>query len=496
MITPASRPRLAHGPVWGAAAAAFGLLLALSGRYGYHRDELYFLQAGRHLAWGYPDQPPLVPLLARAAAALAPDSVVGLRLPAMLAAVGIVALTGLIARDLGGGRTEQGFAAACAASSAVILASAHLLSTFTFELLAWAALSALLVRLLLGGDQRLWLAAGAVAGVGMLANPLVAMLALGLLIAVLIAGPRSVLRSGWLWAGAALAAVLVAPYLAWQAGHGWPQLEMSRAIATGSSGTSEPRALFLPYQLVLVSPVLVPVWVAGLMRLYRLPGLRCLALTYPLLAAAFLLTGGKPYYLAGLYPLLLAAGAAPALRWARRGRLRFRRGLLAAAVGFSVVVGAVITLPVVPLDALARSHLVEVSYDLGEQVGWPLFAQTIDRVYAGLPPTDRAKAVILTGNYGEAGAIDRYGPALGLPHAYSGHNGYGLWGPPPETGGPTIVVGYTAAELGRYWTSVTPAATITNGHGVENDEDGSPVFICRGQRRPWAAIWPELRHLD
>ncbi len=492
------RQPLARGPVRGAAAAVSGLLLALSGRYGYHRDELYFLQAGRHLAWGYPDQPPLVPLIARVMSGLAPDSVVVLRLPSTLTAAAIVVLTGLIAGELGGGRAEQGLAAGCAAASAVVLATCHLLSTATYGLLAWTALSALLVRLLLGSEQRLWLAAGLVAGVGMLANPLVAVLGFGVLAGVLIAGPREVLRSRWLWAGALLAALIAAPYLAWQAGHGWPQLEISRAIAAGSSGTSEPRALFLPYQLVLVSPVLVPIWVAGLVRLFRDPALcrlRALAWAYPVLAVVFVVTGGKPYYLAGLYPLLLAAGAAPAVAWAGRRRRRLRRWLLAAAVVFSVVVGGTVTLPVLPLDALAGSHLVAVSYDLGEQVGWPRFAAVVDGVYAGLPPSQRATAVIFTSNYGEAGAVDHYGRALGLPRAYSGHNGYWYWGPPPQTGGPTLAVGFSAAELSRYWTSITPAATITNGHGVDNDEEGNVVYLCRGQPRPWAAIWPGLRQL-
>jgi hypothetical protein len=152
-------------------------------------------------------------------------------------------------------------------------------------------------------------------------------------------------------------------------------------------------------------------------------------------------------------------------------------------------------LPIAPLDALAGSHLVDISYDLGEQVGWPRFTRIVHGVFAGLPPPERASAVIFTGNYGEAGAVDRYGPALGLPRAYSGHNGYGYWGPPPQTGGPAIVVGYSAAELGRYWASVQPAATITNGHGVDNDEEGNVVYVCRGQRRPWASLWPDLKHL-
>jgi 4-amino-4-deoxy-L-arabinose transferase-like glycosyltransferase len=487
------RPLVALGGVVAA------VLVATSGRYGYHGDELYFLQAGRHLAWGYPDQPPLTPLLARVVAAIAPGSVTVLRLPSALAAGAVVVLTGPLAGELGAGRGGQLLAAGCVAVSTVLLVAAHMLQTTTFDLLTWTTLSWLVVRVLRGGDDpRLWVLIGAVAGIGLLNKALVAFLVAGLGLALLVAGPREVLRSRWPWIGALVALVLWAPNLAWQAGHGWPQLALSRAIAAGSSGTSVSRLGFLLYQLVLISPVLVPVWLAGLWRLLRDPALvrvRALGWTYLILLVVFLVTGGKHYYLAGLYPVLLAAGAAPTLDWLGRARTRLRSALLAGAFAVSAAVSTVIALPVVPLSALHATPIVAINHDAGATVGWPQLAATVADVYAGLPAADRTRTVLLTQTYAEAGALDRYGPALGLPRSYSGHNGYGLWGPPSDTGGPVIAVGVPRERLQRWFGSVHLAARLDNGYQVTNETQGQPVWVCRRQRRPWAAMWGEVVYL-
>jgi hypothetical protein len=311
---------------------------------------------------------------------------------------------------------------------------------------------------------------------------------------VLAVGPRRALRSRWPWLAALVAGLLWAPNVAWQVANGLPQLELSRAIASGSSGTSEPWYLFLPYQLVLVSPVLVPVWVAGWWRLLRDPSLatwRAFAVAYPLLAVVFLLTGGKPYYLAGLYPLLLAAGAEPALRWARRGASRLRAGLLVAAPVVSVAVAVALFLPVVPVARLAGTPVPAVNYDAGETVGWPEFAATVARVRAGLPAGE--PVAVLTGNYGEAGAVDRYLPELAPAH--SGHNSYWTWGPPPEEVTTVIAVGIAEEELRRWFGRVDAAARVDNGVGLSNEEQGRTVWVARDRRLPWAQLWPELRRL-
>ncbi|HEX6933602.1 MAG TPA: glycosyltransferase family 39 protein [Streptosporangiaceae bacterium] len=315
----ALRP-LATAPVLAIAAAVTTLLVALSGRYGYHRDELYFLACGRHLAWGYPDQPPFVPLIARLMSELAPGSLALLRLPSALAVAALVVLTAMTARELGGGRAAQMLASAVIAVAPVVTGSGHLLSTTTFALPVWALLTWLLVRILRTGDQRLWLAAGLAAGVGLMDTDLVAFLIVAAVVALAVAGPREPLRSPWFYAGGALALAVWSPYLAWQAGYGWPELTVARSIAAGQSGTSAPWWLIVPEQFVLTAWYFSPIWIAGLVRLFRDPGLRwcrAVGVAYPVLAVAFMATGGKPYYLAGMFPSCWPR--APSRPWAGCG---------------------------------------------------------------------------------------------------------------------------------------------------------------------------------
>ncbi|MEA2191607.1 MAG: hypothetical protein QOI73_1728 [Solirubrobacteraceae bacterium] len=468
------------------------VLAAFASGYGPHRDELYFAAAGRHLDWAYADQGPLTPLIARAMSELS-GSLTVLRLPAALAAGTTVVLTALLARELGGGRRAQAIAAACAAVSGIVLVTGHMLSTSTFDLLTWTALTWLVVRAVRRGEERLWLAAGVVLGAGLMNKPLPAFLAFGLLAGVAIAGPRRLLRSPYVWAGVAIALVLWAPWIAWQAGHGWPQLDVSRSIARGDSTSSEAWWAVVPFQVLLVSPPLAPVWIAGLVSLLRAPALRdvrFLAWAWLVLAVVFMVTAGKPYYLAGLLPALIAAGALQVDGWLERGRARARRALLGFAIVSSGAVGAVIALPLLARDAL--DPVLAVNEDAGETIGWPELARTVAGVAHTLP--DRRRAVILTRNYGEAGALERYGPPLGLPPVFSGHNAYGDWGPPPARGRPVIAVGLTAADLARL-RGCRVAARIDNHAGVENEEQGRAVEVCAGPRRSWAAQWPGLRHL-
>lgn len=487
------RPRVAWPVLTASAGGVALLLLSVAGRYGYHRDELYFLRAGREPAFGYVDQPPFSPLLAHAADVVFRGSMVGLRLPSALAAGLTVLCTGLIARELGGGRAAQALAAGCVAVSSILLGTGHLLSTTTFDLLAWAVLSWLIVRCLRDGG-RLWLAAGAVAGLALQNKTTPVFLLAALVAGILMVGPRAALRSRWPWLGGLLALALWAPNLAWQAANGFPQLALSRAIAAGGSGSSEPWYVFLPFQLLLISPLLVPVWALGLWRLVRDPELRpwrAFAAAYLLLAVLFMATGGKPYYLAGLYPVLLAAGAEPLVRWAGGRARRFRSALLGAALATSLAASALIVLPVVPVDELASTPVPAVYYDAGETVGWPEFAATVDAVRQRLPAGE--PVAVLASNHGEAGAVDRF-----LPHlapAYSGHNGYGTWGPPPDDARTVIVIGYPEDRVREWFGQAELAARIDNGVGLDNDEQGAPVWIARDRRASWDVLWTRLIHL-
>jgi 4-amino-4-deoxy-L-arabinose transferase-like glycosyltransferase len=490
---PAELPVLAVWPVAGVALALAALLIAFSGRYGYHRDELYFIACGQHLAWGYPDQPPFVPLLARLMTGLAPNSLVVLRLPSAAAAAALVVVTALLTRELGGRSVAQILACGVVALAPLVTGASHLLSTTTFDLPAWALLAWLLVRILRTGDQRLWLPAGLIAGIGLLDTDLVAFLILAVVVALLIAGPRATLRSPWFYAGGVLALALWSPYLAWQASHGWPELTVAHSIAAGGSGTSAPWWLILPEQFVLVSWYFSPVWIAGLWRFFRDPKLRwCRAagVVYPVLAVAFMATGGKPYYLAAYLPVLVAAGAQPTVDWIARARTR-RRVLIGAAFVISVL-ELPITLPVLPVSVVHDTPIVALNYDAGETIGWPAFVHEIATVDRSLPAAQRSAAIVLASNYGEAGAAQHFGPADGLPAVYSGHNSYWYWGPPPASATTAIVVGYDRSQL-SFCGSLRLGTRLTNHVGVSDDEQGAPVWVCSELQTSWRALWPSQR---
>ena len=372
------------------AAAVVGVLVACASRYGYHRDELYFLAAGRHLAWAYPDQGPLTPLLARMTSALDAGSLTVLRLPAALAAGGTVWLTGALAREFGGCRRAQVLAACCSAVAVVVLFTGHTVSTSTFDLLAWTAITWLVARAVRGGHDRLWLGVGVVLGVALLNKPLPVLLAAALVAGVLAAGPRRLLRDRYVWTAAVIAVVLWSPWLLWQARYGWPQLAVSRSIAAGGSASSQPWWAMVPFQALLAGPLLAPVWILGLTRIFRAAELRQVRFfgwAWVLLAVAFMATGGKPYYLAGMLPVLIGAGSVPVDGWLQRGRARGRRILLGAVVALSTVAGIVIALPVLP--AHDAGPVIAMNADVGETIGWPALVTTVAEVAHRLPPGRR-----------------------------------------------------------------------------------------------------------
>ena len=484
-------PALARRGVAAIAGAAALVLLALSARYGFHRDEMYFLACGRHLAWGYPDQPPLVPLLARAMSALSPSLVV-LRLPSDLAVAGTVTFAALIARELGGRRDAQLLAAAGTAIGNLTLGSGHLLSTTTFGVTFWAALCWLALRILRTGQSRWWPVAGVVAGLGLLDNDLVAFLVAAVVVSVLIVGPRHRLADPWAVVAVLVAAALWAPYLAWQARHGWPQFDVARAVAHGSSGSGGPRWAIPLEQLYLVTPVLTPVWIAGLLRLLRdatVRWARALAVAWFVLLLAFVVTGGKPYYLALMMPLLIGAGAEPAMRWLSGRSLASRRGW-AVAFAVSAVIDATVTLPVVPVGSLHDTPVVDVNYDAGETVGWPSYVDQIATAWHGLADPS---AAIVAGNYGEAAAVDHYGPSRGLPHSFGVHNAYWLWGPPPAPTTTLLAVGFDRARLTPLFAEVREVGRLRNPFDVANTEQGMRLWRCSRPRTPWPALWRRLR---
>lgn len=477
------------------AVSVAALLAALSARYGYHRDELYFLAAGRHLAWGYVDQPPLTPALARLSADLLGGSPVALRVPSVMMAAATVAVVALIARELGAGRGGQLLAAAAAGCSGLVLAVGHLLSTETFDLLAWLVVCLLVLRLLRTGDRRWWAAVGLAVGIAMENKDLVLLLVAVLGPALLAVGPRRVLRGWWPVAGLLVALTVAGPNLWWQAQHGWPQFTVAQGIS-GNDGTVN-RLQLVPLQLLHLSPLLVPIWIEGFRRLRRDPALRwarAMAVAYPMLCVLVLVLGGKAYYAIPPLLVLTAAGCEPVAR--RVGRDQRARRRAAAWLLFAAAVSAVATLPVLPPRLLSVANAVDP--DQGEQIGWPALTEAVAAGWSAIPAEQRSRAVLFTENYGEAGALARYGPRYGLPFPYSGHMGFADWGPPPDTSrGPVLLLhqaGHQTVE--RYFTDCRAVARVDNGLGVADQEQHAPVLLCSSTTAPWSELWPKLRHLS
>lgn len=481
-----------------AAAVAAAALLVLSGRYGYHRDELYFLVSARRLAWGFVDQPPLTPAIARLAEAMAPDSLVALRaFPAAFTAVTVV-LTGLCAREFGAGMLGQSAAAVGAAASPGLLGVGHLLSTSTLDVTLWVAIAFVVLRVLRTHDVRLWLPVGALVGIALLNKWTVGFLVVGLLVGILAGPERRLLASPWFAAGVVVASGLWLPNLLWQANRDWPQLDLFLSIQEESSGVGE-TILWFPLQLAIAGPVGSPLWIAGLLRVlranegrpYRALGLAYVALGLPLA----LLAGDKPYYVAALYLPLMGAGAPPFERWWARNAGRVRRAAVPAVLAVLTLVSVPIVLPLMPAATLADVPLQELNYDLGEQIGWPTFVDQVGDSWEAIPADERDSAAVLTASYGEAAAIERFGVER-LPEPFSGHNTYWWWRTPPADTTTVLAVGFSDEYLGRFFGRLELVGAIDNGLDVENEEQGAPIWLCREPRSPLPDLWSELRHYN
>ncbi|HTX26485.1 MAG TPA: glycosyltransferase family 39 protein [Streptosporangiaceae bacterium] len=478
----------------------FAVLMALSDRYGFDRDELYFLDCARHLQASYVDQPVLAPLLAWVSLKLFGVSLPGLRVWPSLAAWATVVVGGLTAREFGGARRAQLLAAAGTAMAPWLLGSDHLANTTPYELLAWAGLALIVVRIGRTGDFRWWLAGGLVAGFGVADDHSMSFFAIALVIGALLSGGRRMIWNRWFLAGAVIAVAFELPDLWWQAHHQWATIAMTQALYRENGGLANIGPWVLQ-QLGIAALTLAGVSVIGLWCLSRSgrPLWRALAWAYGLLFVLFALTAGaKGYYLAAAYVYLLAAGAVAIDGWlhARPGRLR--NLMLATAVLTAVTLP--LELPVLPPAGLARTFYKSNPTPL-ETIGWLQLVRTVDAVWKSLPRSQRASAVLFADNYGLAGAINELGRGTGLPTAVSRQNSEWWWGPgnphattivavaPGPAGGGT---GYGFYLL-EFFTSVRVVATLSNPYGLHNQQWGGHVYICTGPRLPWAQIWPQLR---
>ena len=493
--------------VWWPAVATIALAklaihLYCSDSYHYFRDELYFIACGRHLDWGYVDHPPLVALYARLGEWLGP-SLRAFRLPVTIAGMLRIVLTGLITARLGGGRIAQSLACLCVLMSSMYLAVDTILTMNTFEHLFWLACLLIIIEIANGGDERLWLLFGLSAGLGLQNKHSMAFLGFAVVVAMIATPLRRSLTRPWFWAGGAVALVVFLPNLIWEIRHDWATLELLRNVKESGKNVVLTPLQFVVQQGMMLNPFLAPVWIIGLGALLFVRDLkpyRFLAITYLVVLITFIKLEAKDYYVAGLYPVLFAAGAFLIERWPRAVQ----------AIVFAVVIaGGIFVAPfVLPILSPPQflvyaqrfgmqdqptevSHTSEMPQIFADQFGWEEMVREVARIYHALPPDIRSKTAIFGSNYGEAGAIDFYGPRYGLPPAISGHQNYYLWGPRRYTGESMIVISSRIVRTRPLYSSIE----VVGGryHRYAMPEENGPIFYCR-TKEPLSRIWSNYKN--
>lgn len=499
--------RIALWPwVYAIALGYFALHLVTSTRYGYFRDALYYLACSEHLAFGYVDQPPMIAVLGRVT-----RHTVGTSLPALLfwpalAGAGRVVLTAAIAREFGAQKFGMALAAVLAVTPSVWWVVDHQFAMNSFEPLIWGGLAFVVLRLIKTGNTKLWLVFGVIAGVGLQTKYSVISFAAALILGLLLTRERKLLFTPWILAGGAIAFLIFLPNLVWNIQHDWPFLELMRNIrATGKDVVLSP-AGYLLQQALMMNPASFPFWIGGLLFLF-FSRYRAFGWAFVITIAFFLLTHGKDYYSAPAYVIVLAAGAVATETVINRLRIR---PILKPASFAWLILGVLpllpLVLPVLPIDTFLRyqAHLpfevpkTETSF-VGEtlpqyyadEFPWPGLVAAVARVYHSLPPEEQQRTAIYGTNYGQAAAVDFFGPQYGLPKAISGHQNYFLWGPRHYTGEIVILLGEEESAAREHFESVTVAATLNNPYAYRYEN--RPILLCRGLKWDLQSQWSRVK---
>jgi len=493
------------------AISKLALQIAFAHRYGYFRDELYYIACSQHLAWGYVDQPPSIALLTWLELHAGGSSLTSLRFLPALAGASLVILAALLAREMGAGRFGTSLAALATACVAIYFALDCLMTMNAFEPLFWMGCAYVVLRIVNTGDQRLWLWFGVLAGLGMENKYSMALFAGGIVVGLLITSERKAFRSRWIWLGGVIALLIFLPNLVWNIRHHWPFLELMRNIKISGKNIELGPVEYFAQQILIVNPILFPLWLAGLC--WMLAGRdgrrwRALGWAYLVTLGFLVVEKGKNYYLAPAYPMLLAAGAVALERVATGRRLQWIKAATIAIILAGATILLPLTLPVLSPGAFLRYQsklpfAVPVSEKTHEgapipqhysdQFGWKEMTAASGRVYWALPAAERAEACIVASNYGEAGAIDFFGPKYGLPHAISGHQNYFLWGPGNCAGRTLILLGESGPDP---WyskcASVDVAAQLFHPYAMPYED--RPILVCHGFKYDLRVIWPQLKN--
>ena len=510
------KSRLARGSVtvWCIAGAVLLLQLATANRYGYFGDEMYHMACGEHLAWGYVDQPPLIAVFAWLTRHLFGTSLFAIRLFPALASFALVWLTGLLARELGGGRFAQGLAALCSACAGVYLILGHLFTMNVFEPLLWMGCAYVVIRIVKTGNQKLWLWFGVLAGIGLENKYSMGVFGLAVVVGLVLTPERKAFKSRWIWIAGGIAFLIFLPNLLWNIQHHFPFLELMRNIRASGRDTVFTPLGYLKAQIFLMTPVTFPVWLLGATYFFFWKTgkpFRVLGMAFVTVLAVLIVSHGKDYYAAPVFPMVFAGGAIAWEQLAERRRVSWLKPALFVVILAGT--GALLPLfvPVLSPEAFLRYHkslpflpqpseksmaMEPMPHTYSWCFGWPEMVQAVAKAYAMVPPEERADTAIFANDFAAAGAIDIIGPKYGLPKAISGHQSYWLWGPRDYSGQTVIVLGSTPEREARHFNSVTVVAELNNPYAPP--WENRPVLLCRGPKnfRSVAEIWPKLKNWD
>ena len=477
-----------------AIAGAIALVhLLTNGRYGFHRDELQVLSDARHMDWGFVPYPPFTPLVERISMSIFGLSMVGLRLFSVIAQAAVIVVSGLMARELGGGRLAQATAALSVALDPLAMFEGTEFQYTSFDNLSWVLVAYFVIRLLKSENPRWWLAIGATIGIGLQTKYTMAFFTCGLVGGVILTQARRYLASKWLWIGVVLSVLIFLPNLLWQMKHGFISLHFLQHIHNRDVREGRADGFLLQQFWLCTNAVTVPLWMAGLVGYLRDRRYRMLAWMYLIPLGLYMVGKGRSYYLGGAYPMLLAIGAVMAERWVSSLSKRPRRVIEAVffvgVVAYGLVLGAVLV-PVANSGAL-KEFALKRNGDLREEIGWDELVKTVAGIRDSLPPEQQKTVGVAVRNYGEAGAIEILGSAYHLPVPISGTNSEWLRGypdPPPQT---LIVLGTTREGADYWFTGCRLAGHNGNSQGVMNEESEvhPDIFLCGPPKLPWPEFW-------
>ncbi len=480
--------------------------LLTAGRYGIFRDELYYIACARHLSAGYVDHPPLIAWITWAVLHTLGSSLLALRLLPALASGVLVWMTATITREWGGGRYAQMLAALSIAPIPIYLVLQHWLSMNAFEPLCWTGVLWMVSRIVLRRDPRYWLAAGVLVGLSLENKYSILLPVTGLLLGLLLTPERKWLRTPYFLAAVVIAMLLFTPNLLWLLQHGFPFLEFERHSRQSDSRILRDPVSFLIDQARIMNPVLTPLWVAGLAWFFtkRGKGLRCIGLAAAFVIVLLLVTQAKNYYVSPIYPVLLAAGAI-LLEQGFTRRAWLRVGYPVAMIASGCVL-APLVMPILSVPEFLAYHarwrgFTPVVFEgeperplpqyFADEFGWEAMTQKTAEVFHGLPLSVQAETAIFANDYGEAAAIDFFGPRYGLPASISKAETYWLWGPRQYDGKSVLVLGSDGRGDHEFFRSVEAAERVTDAYARADER--FTILLCREMHPPLATLWPRIK---